>query len=104
MPQGISEHVPSRTVDESMRYFVVAKREGVGRGIKLHIDGTTVELSGDAWSAFMTHFYGYMSNHDMDDYREGHNLKYPVAYEFTDYFLGQELVAIKEFVDQHNLR
>lgn len=102
--EAISDHVPSVEVD-STREFIVAKRSGVGRGVVLVIDGTATELSGDTWSAFMTHFYGALSHHSMEDYREGTNLKYPVAYDFADeFFLGQELVAIKEFVDEHDLR
>jgi len=101
--EAINPHVPNVEVD-SLREFIVAKRPGIGRGVILVIDGEAVEFSGDEWSAFQTHFYGALSNYSMDDFREGTNLKYSVAYGFTDYFLGQELVAVKEFVDEHNLR
>lgn len=102
--QAINDNVPCVEVD-SPREFVVAKRPGVGRGITIVCDGTKVEMSGETWDAFLTHFFGALSAHDMDDYREGENLKYAVAYDFVDeYFLGQELVAIKEFVDEHDLR
>ena len=102
--EAINPNVPSVEVD-SPREFLVAKRPGVGRGVILVIDGQAVEFSGDPWSAFQTHFYGALSNHSMEDYEEGTDLKYPVAYDFADgYFLGQELVAVKDFVDEHNLR
>jgi len=101
--EAINPNVPSVEVD-SPREFIVAKRPGVGRGVILVVEGSAIELSGDAWSAFQTHFYGALSNYSMDDFREGDNLKYAVAYEFTDHFLGQELVAIKQFVDEHGLR
>jgi len=101
--EAINPNVPSIEVD-SPREFLVAKRPGVGRGVILVIDGEAIEFAGDAWSAFQTHFYGVLAPTPVAEYRENPQSEHSVAYDFADgYFLGQELAAIKDFINEHSL-
>lgn len=99
----VSEHVPTKDVSDRL---TVAKRAGVGRGIWFILgEKHAVEASGNAWDAFCATFFGTLSATGPSDWEDNPEKEYSVDYDFVNqHFLGKELLGIKQFVDEHNLR
>lgn len=97
----VSEHVPTREVSDRL---TVAKRAGVGTGMIIVIEELAVELSGQPWDAFKMRFFSYRAP-PTEEYENNPEEEHAVAYDFVDeYFTGEELAGINEFVEAHNLR